>query len=113
MDADVPGGKGFHPGGVAGIAYRVYDANGNELTTGWVDTGAKISDRTDLGGEMSKRGIEVQYGKGHQFSIDLSTYFANNGKINVQLALVAAGAPDGSNDKYVYAGEFTNISKAD
>jgi hypothetical protein len=99
-------------GGIAGVAYRVYDASGNELTNGWLDTGAVISNRTDLGGEMTKRGIEVQYGKGHSFSIDLSKFFASNEKINVQFALVASGAPADSNDKYVYVGEFTNIAKA-
>ena len=61
---------------------------------------------------MTKRGIEVQYGKGHSFSIDLSKFFASNEKINVQFALVASGAPADSNDKYVYVGEFTNIAKA-
>lgn len=99
-------------GGISKVVFKVYDANGNELTSGWTDTAATISDRTDLGGEMSKRGIEVIYGKGYDISIDLSTYFADNQKITVEFALEAAGAPEGSNDKYVYMGKFTNVSKA-
>ena len=99
-------------GGTKKVVFKVYDSNGTELTSGWTDTAATISDRTDLGGEMSKRGIEVIYGKGYDISIDLSTYFADNQKITVEFALEAAGAPEGSNDKYVYMGKFTNVSKA-
>ena len=99
-------------GGVAAIVFKVCDANGNELSTGWIDTDANISDRGDLGAEMAKRGIEVANGKGYNVSIDLSSYFASNEKVTVKLALVAAGAPEGSGDIYVYMGEFTNIAKA-
>lgn len=102
-------------GGIADIAYRVYDSKGNELTNGWVSAGATIKDQSKdpgISAEMIKRNIESAYAASHSFSIDLSSFFANNEKLTVQLALVASGAPKNSNDKYIYAGEFTNIAKA-
>ena len=97
-------------GGIAGVAYRVYDANGNELTNGWTDCAADITNRNDLNAEMTKRGIEEKYGKGYSVSLDLSKYIsAKDDMLKIELALVVDGVVDGSNDKYVYLCEMTNV----
>ena len=99
-------------GGFTDVAVKVFDANGNELTNGWTATNTILKNRTDLASEMTKRGIEVGAGKGYELDLDLSTYLANNDSVTVHFALIAASAPVGSNDKYIYMGEFTNIKKA-
>ena len=97
-------------GGIAGVAYRVYDANGNELTEGWTDCAATITSRTDLDAEMTKRGIETQYGKGYSISLDLAQYISKKDEmLKIELALVVDGVIEGSNDKYVYLCEMTNV----
>ena len=100
-------------GGFTDIVFKVLDASGNELTNGWTPTNTTISNRSDLEAEMLKRNIEVHYGKGHSLNVDLSSYLATNENVTVQFAMVSASAPEGSNDKYVYMGEFTNVSKAE
>ena len=97
-------------GGIKDIVFKVYDANGNELTVGWTSTCAKMSKRNDIDAEMTKRDIDVSYGIGYEFTIDLTKYIsAKDQVVTVKLAYVAAGAPEGSNDKYVYLCQFTNL----
>ena len=98
-------------GGIAEVVFKVYDKDGNELTNGWTNTNATISDRGDLNAEMTKRDIETMYGKGYSISLDLSEYFAISDNLTIKLGVVAAGAPANSNDKYVHMGEFTNVYK--
>ena len=98
-------------GGVANLVYKVYDAEGNELTADWVSTNAKMTgNHSDLNPEMAKRNIEMRYGVKYTASLELASYLATNEKVTVKLAIECAGAPEGSNDRYVYMGEFTNVS---
>ena len=103
-------GWGGMNGGIADIVFKVYDANGNELTSGWTTAGATMTARADIASEMNKRQIEVSYGKGYSFTLDLAKYIsAKDQVLTVKLAYVAEGAPEDSNDKYVYLCDFINL----
>ncbi len=99
-------------GGIKDIVYKVYDAEGNELTSGWTATNSTLNTRGDIAGEMTKRGIEVEYGRGFDTTLDLSAYFASSSTLKIVLALESSSAPEGSGDKYIYLCEITNLTKA-
>lgn len=100
-------------GGIGDVVFKVLDANGNELTSGWTTADPSFkNNQSDLNPEMSKREIEIKYGVRYSFTLDLSTYFASNEKLTLKLALVVSDLPEGCTDKYVPMGEFTNVSKA-
>ncbi|MBQ8407964.1 MAG: hypothetical protein IJY39_03790 [Clostridia bacterium] len=100
-------------GGIADIVFKVFDANGNELTSGWTTTGATFkTNQSDLNPEMAKRGIEEKYGARYDLTIDLSSYFASNEQITVKLALEISDISEDCGDKYVSMGEFTNVAKS-
>lgn len=99
-------------GGLNDVVYKVYDAEGNELTSGWQNTNSTLTVRSDIAGEMTKRGIETAYGRGFDATLDLSDYFAQSSTLKIVLALECSGAPEGSNDKYVYLCELLNVAKA-
>ena len=99
-------------GGIGDIVIKVYDENGNLLTDGWVSTGATFKyNQSDLNPEMLKRGIEEKFGARYELTMDLAEYFASNDKITVKMALEISEISDDFGDRYVYMGEFTNVTK--
>ena len=100
-------------GEIADIVFKVFDANGNLISNGWVSTGASMTgNHSDLVSEMEKRGIEAENGVKYTLSIDLSSYLSGNTSVTVQLGFEIKDAPQNSNDRYVSFGEFTRVSKA-
>ena len=100
-------------GGIGDVVFKVFDANGKELTNGWTSTSTEIKlNQSDLNSEMAKRGIETKYGARYTFTLDLAPYFAASEKITVKLALEVSSVPAECNDKYVHMGEFTNVTEA-
>ena len=95
-------------GGVKKIVFKVYDANGNEMTNGWTDTAATMNSRSDLNSEMDKRGIEKTYGRFYELTLPLA-YFINakNDIVTVKIALEIKGAVGG--DKYLYICDINNV----
>ena len=89
---------------------KILDADGNELTSGWTSTMATLTYRGDIASEMTKRGIEAEYGKGFAFTLHLARYVkAKNDAVTVKLAFVAKGAPKDGNDIYVDLCQITNV----
>lgn len=62
---------------------------------------------------MSGRGIEVEYGmRFMDMKVNLANYLDGRDSITVKFAMVCDGAPEESNDKYVYLFEFQNLKAA-
>jgi hypothetical protein len=100
-------------GGLSKVVYKIYDADGNELTAGWTDPSeANIyAASNDIAAEMTKRNIEEEYAKIiKNLTIDLSQYFANNDKVTVRLAFASEGAEKANcADKYLPFVDIINI----
>lgn len=105
-------GWGGVDGGCSKLVIRVYSSDGTELTNGWIDwtSGESKHAEAAVEAEMAKRGIDTAVAtRFNNIVLNLSSYAKDGATITVKIAMVADGAPEDCNDKYVYLCEMTGI----